>query len=315
MSRKKWLRRFTWLIAVSFLLMNVVAAFHAYKFTHFAQDAGSKTKDPKDLSAIGKICTVLFGISNPRPVNKKYPTSDYETITLQSNRKIECWLIKAANPKGSVVICHGYSGDKSKMLDKAEVFAGLGYNALITDFMGSGGSEGDQTTIGYLEAEQVKTCFDYLAKEGERNIWLFGTSMGAAAVMKAVSDHQLKASGLILECPFGTMYQTVCARFKTMNVPVFPMAGLLVFWGGTLNGFWAFGHNPHEYAKQIKCATLLLHGGDDEKVSMEEINGIFTNLTGKKDLKIFPGAGHENYLTKYKTEWTGYVKMFMESNR
>jgi alpha-beta hydrolase superfamily lysophospholipase len=106
-----------------------------------------------------------------------------------------------------------------------------------------------------MEAEQVKTAFDYLTGNREQNIYLFGTSMGAVAAMKAVSDLNIKPKGIIIECPFGTMYETVCSRFKTMNAPAFPMAGLLVFWGGLQNGFWAFGHNPVAYASNIKCPT------------------------------------------------------------
>ena len=50
--------------------------------------------------------------------------------------------------------------------------------------MGSGGSEGNETTIGYKEAEEVKSCYDYVAGQGEKRIFLFGTSMGAAAILK-----------------------------------------------------------------------------------------------------------------------------------
>lgn len=96
-----------------------------------------------------------------------------------------------------------------------------------------------------------------------------------------------------------------------MHAPTFPMAGLLVFWGGVQNGFWAFGHNPTEYAKKIKCPTLLLYGAKDEKVSKEEIDTIFNNLTGTKKLKIYPNAAHENYLAKYKQEWTQDIQGFL----
>jgi hypothetical protein len=197
------------------------------------------------------------------------------------------------------------------MLDKAEVFYGLGYNTFLVDFMGSGGSEGNQTTIGYLEAEEVKTCFDFLTHHGERNIYLFGTSMGAVAIMKAISDYNIKPKGIVIECPFGSMYQTVCARFKAMKAPTFPMASLLVFWGGLQNGFWAFGHNPTEYAKKINCPALLMYGGVDEKVSRKEIDEIFAKLKGQKQLKVYQDAGHENYLTKYKSEWTMNVEAFL----
>ncbi len=291
--------------------MNIVAIFHAYKFTHFVTGKTEKTKDPKKLTAGQKISTLIFGVSNPRPANDKFPSTDFETVNLYSNRKIECWNIKASNPKGTVILFHGFSGQKSSMLDKAEVFREQGFNTLLVDFMGSGGSEGNQTTIGFLEAEQVKTCFDFVTAKGEKNIFLFGTSMGSVAIMKAISDFNIQPKGIIVECPFGSMYQTVCARFKTMNAPAFPMAGLLVFWGGLQNGFWAFAHNPTEYAKKITCPTLLLYGQQDEKVSIEEIDEIFENLNGKKELKIYKNAGHENYLIKYKDDWTKDIEKFI----
>lgn len=291
--------------------MNVVAVFHSYKFTHFVNSKIEKTKDPKKLSTGQKIKTLIFGVSNPRPENLTIPKNDYETIILKSNSEIECWRIKTENAKGTVILFHGFGGNKSSMLDKSDIFLGLGYNTLLVDFMGSGGSEGNQTTIGFLEAHQVKTCFDYLTEKGEQNIYIFGTSMGSVATMKAINDYDIKPKGIIIECPFGSMYKTVCARFKTMNAPIFPMAGLLVFWGGLQNGFWAFGHNPTEYAKQIKCPTLLLYGAKDEKVSREEIDQIFNNLDVKKVLKIYQEAGHENYLTKYNNEWTLDIQEFL----
>ncbi len=295
--------------------MNVVAVFHSYKFTHFADSKTEKTKDPKELSTAQKIMTLVVGVNNPRPKNKTVPQTEYEVIKLRSNKEIECWSIKADNAKGTVVLFHGFGGEKSSMLDKSDIFLKLGYNTLLVDFMGSGGSEGNQTTIGFFEAEQVKTCYDYLIKRGERNIYLFGTSMGAVAVMKSVYDYNLQPEGIILECPFGSMYQTVCARFKTINAPAFPMAGLLVFWGGVQNGFWAFGHNPTEYATNINCPTLLLYGAKDEKVSREEIDGIFNNLNGPKKLKVYPEVGHENYLAKYHSEWAKDVEAFLQQHQ
>jgi len=293
--------------------MNVVAIFHAYKFTHFGSRKLEKTKDAKKLTTGAKVKALFFGVSLPRPENQKVPATNYETIKLKSNKEIECWSIRTPNAKGTVVICHGFGGDKSSMLDKSDIFRELGYNTFLIDFMGSGGSEGNQTTIGFLEAKQVRTCFDYLTSKGDSNIYLYGSSMGAVAIMKALNDYQLQPEGIVIECPFGSMYKTVCARFNNMNVPPFPMAGLLVFWGGIENGFWAFGHNPTAYAKKINCPTLLLYGAKDDRVSRKEIDDIYTNLGGKKNLKVYVEAGHENYLTKYKKEWTQDIKQFLES--
>ena len=303
-----------WTFASIFILMNVVAAFHAYKFTHFVDSKSIKTQNPKKLTPQQKISILIFGINNPRPENKSLPTNPFQIIKLQSNKELECWSINTPQSKGTVILFHGYSGEKSSMLDKAAIFRELGYNTLLVDFMGSGGSQGNQTTIGFNEAKQVKTCYDYLKQKGEKNISMFGTSMGAVAIMKALNDYvDLKPKEIIIECPFGSFYKTVCARFKTMNAPTFPMAGLLVFWGGLENGFWAFGHNPTEYAKSINCPTLLLYGQLDEKVSKAEIDEVFKNLGGHKTLRIYPNAGHENYLNKYKTAWTKDVQEFMSA--
>jgi alpha-beta hydrolase superfamily lysophospholipase len=311
-KKKNWKKRILWTLTIVFVLANTVAAFHAYKFTHFGDRKLEKTKDAKKLTTGQKVKAMLFGVSLPRPANQHVPATAYETIRLKSNKEIECWNIPAVNPKGTVILFHGFGGEKSSMLDRAMIFRELGYNTFLVDFMGSGGSEGNQTTIGFLEAKQVRTCFDYLASKGESRIYLFGSSMGAVAIMKAINDYNLQPAAIMIECPFGSMYKTVCARFKNMGVPAFPMAGLLVFWGGIENGFWAFGHNPTSYAKKIHCPTLLLYGTKDDRVSRQEIDEIFTNLGGQKKLRIYDDAGHENYLTKYKSEWTQDITQFLE---
>jgi alpha-beta hydrolase superfamily lysophospholipase len=304
-------KRFIWALTLGFVLINIVAFFHAYKFTHFVDANVTKTKSPEKLNSIDKIKTLLFGVNNPRPINKEKPAK-YKDFQLQSNKRIDCWYLNTSDSaKGTVVLFHGYSSEKSSMLDKANEFEKLNYNILLVDFMGSGGSEGNQTTLGFKEAEEVKTAFDYLLKKGENNIYLFGTSMGSVAIMKAIFDYDLKPKGIIIECPFGSMYQTICARFKIMNVPSFPMAGLLVFWGAIQNNFWALGHDPTDYAKKINCPTLLLYGEQDTKVSRQEIDEIYKNLNGTKELKTYKLAGHEDYLLKYKDQWIDDIKKFL----
>jgi dipeptidyl aminopeptidase/acylaminoacyl peptidase len=80
------------------------------------------------------------------------------------------------------------------------------------------------------------------------------------------------------------------------------------------NGFWAFSHNPVEYATHVSCPTLLMYGEQDDKVSAKETSSIYQNLKGAKVLATFQKAGHENYLIGYKKEWIASVKSFLNSN-
>jgi len=310
---KKIYKQLGYSLLVVFLIMNVVTFFHAYKFTHFS-DGGTPKVKPESLTAAQKAGLLFFGVNNPKPVNTQFPSQKYLTIRLQSNVAIECWSIKTPDSKGTVVLFHGYAGDKSQFIDRSDEFIKMGYSTLLVDFMGSGGSEGTRTTVGYYEAEEVKTCFDYLKQQGEKNIYLFGTSMGAVAILKAVNDYRITPKAIVIECPFGTMYKTVCARFNVMGVPTVPMAGMLMFWGGLQNGFWAFGHNPEVYAQNVHCPTLLLYGEQDKRVSRNEIDNIYNNLQGRKALKAYPLAGHENYLNKYKSQWVNDVCSFLSKN-
>jgi uncharacterized protein len=313
MKYKKLFKRLGRITLIAFILLNIVAWFHAYKFTHFSNDSGAKTK-AGDLDFGQKVKALIFGINNPRPFNQLTPTKKFETISIQSNKKIECWFIKADSSRGSVILFHGYGGEKSSMLDKADEFLNLGFNTLLVDFMGAGGSEGNQTTIGFKEAEEVRSCYDYLLSKGEKKIYLFGTSLGAAAILKSIHDYSIDPAGIMIECPFGSLYQATSARFRSINVPSFPLAGLLVFWGGVQNGFSGFSFKPAEYAKSVKCPTLLLYGEKDERVSRKEIDHIFGNIKGHKQLKTFPLAGHENYLAKYRNEWVKQIGQFLVNN-
>jgi pimeloyl-ACP methyl ester carboxylesterase len=243
------------------------------------------------------------------------PDMPYEVVHIKSHVDLEGWLMPAEGiAKGTVILFHGYTSCKSMILPRAYPLLRAGYNCLLVDFMGSGGSGGNGTTIGYREAMEVADCYRFIEAKNEQKIYMLGSSMGAVAIMKALNDYKLGPKGVISECPFATMQETVEARFKMLHVPSFPMAGLLVFWGGVENGFWPYGHNPVDYAKNIKCPVLLQYGVHDDRVTRGEIDRIYYNLPGTAQLAIYPKAGHDDYMAKSPEEWTKNVTGFLEAN-
>lgn len=296
---------------LGFILSNIMAYNHAYKFTHFTKTEGERVK-PENLSFASKLKVLFFGVDNFRPINTQEPEQPFETITIQSRQSLECWLKKEKNKKGIVVLFHGYSGSKSGNISYSKAFNKMGYTTLLVDFMGSGGSEGNQTTIGFKESQDVKAVFDYTKKTfPNEEIILFGSSMGAVAIMKAVANSKIQPSKIILECPFGTMRKTVQKRFEAMNIPAFPFADMLMFYGGIQNGFNAYQHKPTEYAKAIDLPVLLLYGEKDERVTSAEINTIFQHLKGEKKLVILKNSAHQNYLVNDENVWLEAVEAFL----
>ena len=243
-------------VVILIFIMNVVGFLHAYKFTHFSDDNKTRT-DPKELTFFGKLETLAFGVDNPRPFNTNKPARPYKTLVIPHERDtIQCWYVPVESSKGTVLIFHGYAGNKSQMVKESDQFNDLGYTTIVVDFLGSGGSTGNRTTIGYYEADQVKAVFDFAKRNDHERIIMFGTSMGAVAIMKSIHDHNLEPESIILECPFGDMLETVQARFRIMKAPVFPMSYLLTFWGGAQNGFDAFSHDPIDYVEEISVNSF-----------------------------------------------------------
>jgi uncharacterized protein len=306
-------KRIVRILVVVLLAVNGVAAMHAYKFTHYDS---AKSRTQKDsLTTLQKVKILLTGIDNPRPENNRLPAHPYETVYIKSNVMLECWYVPhtAGVYKGTVILFHGYTGNKSGLLDRAEVLLQQGYNCLLADFMGSGGSGGNVTTIGFKEAEEVKDCYTYLKNKGEKKLFLLGTSMGAVAIMKAIDEYGIAPTAVVIECPFGTMYETVCARFRMMHVPTIPMAPVLLFWGGFENGFGGFSHRPVQYAKSIKCPTLLQYGAHDDRVTMQETERIYANLSAPKKLVVYTDAGHDDFLKKSRKDWQYNVTTFLDN--
>src|SRR5262249_3495643 len=155
----------------------------------------------------------------PRPENRLTPRDvglSYERHVFAGGRgvPVEAWFVPAPSARGTVVLFHGHAASKDSQLREAKVFHAMGLNALLVDFYGSGGSAGRETSIGFYEALDVAKAFDYargLPHAGP--VVLYGASMGAAAILKAVADQKLEPAALILECPFDSLIGTVRHRF------------------------------------------------------------------------------------------------------
>lgn len=306
--KKKLFRLFFILI----ILANVIAFNHAYRLTHFSSTQQNRTEKIEALSYFDKLKTVLLGVKIPRPTDTTFPKQTFETVYFKSDLKLEGWLIENPQPKGVVLMFHGYASSKSGLLPYAEEFYKAGYTTLLTDLRGNGGSEGHQCTIGFKEAKDVKASIDFAKKRfPNQKIILFGTSMGAASIMKAVAAHGAQAHKIILECPFESMRQTTKGRFDAMGIPSFPFTDMLLFYGSLQNGFNAWQHSPSTYASEIELPTLLLYGAKDARVSRSETDRIFEHLSGEKTLGIMENSGHEIYLNNDQLAWKKYVFEFL----
>lgn len=311
--RRRWGRSLAVLVVCGLVGVNALAYQHAQAMTHFEVGPPSAGASRRPASLLGKLRLALCGVRLSRPQHPERPEDlglPAEEVTIAGKAgRLAAWYVSAADaekagPRGLVILFHGYITCKARLLAEAAAFRALGQDCLLVDFRGSGESEGDTTTIGYHEADDVASAVEYArGRWPGRRLTLYGVSMGAVAVLRAVGELGVAADRLILECPFDRMSTAVRVRCVAMGVPAFPAAELLLFWGGAMHGFNAFGHNPVRYAEGVRAPALLMVGDADARVSVAHVQEIYDRLGGEKRLFVFPGLGHESYVRRDAARW------------
>lgn len=308
----KWI---LWMLTVQFILGNISAAIYAYKFTHFFKDADNwNIANAKNV--FDKTWKLFKGPEYGKDGTETPPPFPVQPLhlSLSNGKKINAWYTNDKNSKGVICLFHGLTSNKSYYAHEAAYFKEEGYNVFMLDFRGHGTSDGMATTIGYDEAEEVKLAFDFLKANGEKKIYLFGGSMGAVAVARAVAHHRLSPAAIILEMPFDGLVDHLKARGRSFGFPESTFAIPVTFWVGIENSFPAFQHKTSAYAKNISCPVLLQCGTNDHLVKNEETHRIFRNLRSKnKKLVLYEDAVHSSLLKQDPLKWDKEVMSFIST--
>ena len=317
--RRRILITISSLLILSIISVNIIAYTQVRAMTHFVT-TGQKTRPPESLNPFQKIKILLIGVRIPRPANTTTPADlnlPFQTFRFggQAASDCEAWYIPADHPKALCLAFHSYASSKDSMLTAAKAFHELDYDVLMTDFRGSGGSLGNDTTIGYREADDVSAAVNFAKYQWphEPQI-LYGQSMGAAAILRAIADLNVQPQAIIIESTFDRMLSTVENRFHAMGLPAFPFARLLVFWGGEQLGYSAFDLNPADYAIRVHCPVLMMQGGRDPRVTDAQAHNLYDHLAGPKRFEEFEDTGHCMFLLTHPDRWTSDVTDFLANN-
>jgi alpha-beta hydrolase superfamily lysophospholipase len=310
----KWVLR---VLIAQLILINISAAIHAYRFTHYYDDDKVRNLKSSAGKPLLRTWRLMTGRKLPKSLITNYPVVHYDTVQLVTKNgiKLEAWYMKADSAKGTVILFHGLNSNKGNILNEAFQFLSWGYNAMLVDMRAHGNSEGIINTIGYAESEEVKLAFDHISSKGEKNIILWGMSLGAVIITKSIADYQLQPQKIILEMPFDRLQDHIKARARVLGFPDEPFGFFVSFWTGVEQGYWSFSHRTSSYVKKINCPVLLQWGDADAYVLKRETEKIYSNISSKqKELVIYPHAGHTPLISADRGKWKITVTDFLNRN-
>ncbi len=82
---KKLLKHFLWTILAAFILLNLVTALHAYKFTHYYEPGQIAVKNENEKGFGDYTKEAFLGINFVKKKNDIPPDSTFKTIYLTTN--------------------------------------------------------------------------------------------------------------------------------------------------------------------------------------------------------------------------------------
>lgn len=211
---------------------------------------------------------------------------------------LHAYYLPAENAERFVLLSHGYKGSGfGDFANTAGFLHENQCNLLFIDQRCCGVSEGEFITFGAKEQYDVQSWTCYLAEKNKEKlpIYLYGESMGAAAVLMA-SGHKLpqEVKGLIADCGFQSMkgqLRDIAANWFHLRWVELLLLRVDLFCRFPA-GFCMKEADTTNAMKKNKIPVLFFHGLEDTYVLPENTVYNYSVCRAPKELVLIPGARH-----------------------
>lgn len=226
-----------------------------------------------------------------QPMEERYMTS-------RDGLRLHAYYLRSEDAKRIVLLSHGYRGSGfGDFANTAKFLHENGCDLLFVDQRCCGKSEGRYITFGAKEQWDILDWTNMLAEEDSKDlpIYLYGESMGAAAVLMA-SGHGFpqKVRGMICDCAFSSMKQQLCdIASGWFHLGYIELLLIRVdFFCRILAQFKMSDADTEKALAVNKVPVLFFHGSDDTFVNVQNSVRNHAACRAKKELVIINGARH-----------------------
>lgn len=222
----------------------------------------------------------------------------YDDLTLETSdgERLNAWWVPAESPRGAVLLLHGNAGNISHRIHYALMFRRLGYSTLLLDYRGYGKSTGSPTEQGtYVDAESAWRWLTITRRVPERDIVVFGESLGGGVASWLAARHQVRA--LILASTF-----TSAVDLGSELYPFLPVR--LVS---------RFRYNTLARLRDVRAPVLVVHSREDEIIPFRHGRRLF-ETAGEPKAMLELAGGHNQGLVFGREEWVKALAAFLDAS-
>ncbi|MBI5215757.1 MAG: alpha/beta fold hydrolase [Ignavibacteriae bacterium] len=252
-----------------------------------------------------------------QPVHPSELQLVYEEINVMGhdNGKLNSWLIKSPNARGTIIYLHGVADCKMDGIRFAKLMHENRYNVFLYDSRRHGDSEGEFCTYGYFEKLDLEKVIEYLHTRTDvqlGKIALFGTSMGAAvAIQTAAIDKRIAA--VIAENSFATL-RTIFDDYqkRMVRLPFHYLRNIVIKRSELMAKFKANDVSPLESLKNIRIPFLFIYGTEDHLINHQYTIKLYNNANQPKELFPIEGAKHNDTWQVAGAKYETMILTFLE---
>ncbi len=241
----------------------------------------------------------------PGPAPTRTPASidapfDDLRLVASDGASVHAWHVKAghvkaAAPKGAVLVCHGNAGNIENRLPLAQAFRAMGFDVLLFDYRSYGQSRGDLSEEGtYLDGE---AALDHLAAHGfdAAHTAIYGESMGGAVAIELA--RRRSPAALIVEDTFTSL--------ADVGAEVYPWLPVR----------WISRTRYDSIAKiaGVRVPFLVAHSPEDGLVPFQHGKRLFAAHGGPKQFLSTTGEHNAGGFLQ-RPEWIDAVARFLAAH-
>ncbi len=227
------------------------------------------------------------------------------------------WFEPAPTAPATVLVCHGHGGNKvSNLWVAAALYPG--FNVLLLDVRGHGESEGDLTSVGYLERLDIIGAATWVQERlgANHKLGVLGISMGAAAAILAAAECQA-LEAVVADSPFARLRTPIRLAIRARGYPRHLTPALA--WSVHKAAAWLLGPtrrtwlDPADVVARIAPRSLfLIHGEADATIPVSESETLYRLAGEPKELWVLPETGHAQAVAAEPERYAQQVSQFFE---
>lgn len=252
--------------------------------------------------------------------DKFFQEHNAQEVSIESYDGLKlCGLwVPAENPKGTMLLAHGYRS--SKLLDFSLAFQyyhDLGMNLLVPDQRAHGKSEGKYITFGVKESRDMLGWINFHNQNyGEMQMVLSGLSMGASTMLY-LADQKLPGNvkGIIADCGFTSPKAILASVFRSViHLPAGPTLLAAEWFARVFAGFSLREKDTRVVLRKSKLPVFMVHGLADNFVPCQMSQEGYAACTGEKSILLVEGAEHGVSFLVDRTRYAEEILKFLEKH-